>query len=133
MQGGGAAEVAARVRRRGGGGWLGEIGRLAPAFRTRRGSPPGRQLQGNYMSAKKSKGGRTGDGGNYIKRCWSGRWAAVRVAGSRLGSTAGRGSAAQEQRRDQARDMAIAHTLLKIAYQVSRPARLHGSRRRLLR
>jgi hypothetical protein len=50
-------------------GWLGEIGpaphqHFATAQRL---ASWATVCPGNYMSAKKSKGGRTGDGGNYIK------------------------------------------------------------------
>ena len=72
-------------------GWLGAIGpapheHFATAQRL---ASWATVCPGNYMSAKKSKGGRTGDGGNYIKPLLvQAAWAAVRVpAGSRPGST----------------------------------------------
>ena len=73
------------------------------------------------MSAKKSKGGRTGDGGNYIKPLLvQAAWAAVRVPAApgpvprlvrRFGGARNKGAVKRAI-------MAIAHTLLKIAYQV---------------
>ena len=80
---------------------------------------------GNYMSAKKSKGGRTGDGGAYIKPLLvQAAWAAVRVPGRlqarfnrlvrRFGGSRNKGAAKKAI-------LAIAHTLLKIAYQVLNP------------
>ena len=72
-------------------GWLGEIGpaphqHFATAQRL---ASWATVCPGNYMSAKKSKGGRTGDGGNYIKPLLvQAAWAAVRVPGGfRPGST----------------------------------------------
>ena len=74
------------------------------------------------MSAKKSKGGRTGDGGNYIKPLLvQAAWAAVRVPrqaprpGFRLVRRFG---GARNKGAIKRAIMAIAHTLLKIAYQV---------------
>jgi transposase len=77
---------------------------------------------GNYMSARKSKGGRTGDGGAYIKPLLvQAAWAAVRVPGRiqarfhrlvrRFGGTRSKGAVKKAI-------TAIAHTLLKIAYHV---------------
>ena len=65
-------------------GWLGEIGpapheHFATAQRL---ASWATVCPGNYMSAKKSKGGRTGDGGAYIKPLLiQAAWAAVRVPG----------------------------------------------------
>ena len=65
-------------------GWLGAIGpaphqHFATAQRL---ASWATVCPGNYMSAKKSKGGRTGDGGNYIKPLLvQAAWAAVRVPG----------------------------------------------------
>ena len=83
MPGGGAAEVAARFGDVVVAGWLAR----SALPRTSTSPPPearllGDPLPGNYMSAKKSKGGRTGDGGNYIKALLvQAAWAAVRVPG----------------------------------------------------
>ena len=74
------------------------------------------------MSAKKSKGGRTGDGGAYIKPLLvQAAWAAVRVPGRlqakfhrlvrKFGGPRNKGAVKRAI-------MTIAHTLLKIAYQV---------------
>jgi transposase len=105
-------------------GWLGEIGpaphqHFATAQRL---ASWATVCPGNYMSAKKSKGGRTGDGGNYIKPLLvQAAWAAVRVPGRlqaqycrlvrRFGGARNKGAVKRAI-------MAIAHTLLKIAYQV---------------
>ena len=65
-------------------GWLGAIGpaphqHFATAQRL---ASWATVCPGNYMSAKKSKGGRTGNGGNYIKPLLvQAAWAAVRVPG----------------------------------------------------
>ena len=71
-------------------GWLGAIGpaphqHFATASRL---ASWATLCPGNYMSAKKSKGGRTGNGGAYIKPLLiQAAWAAVRVpAGCRPGS-----------------------------------------------
>ena len=50
------------------GAWPGPAPPSSPPPRAR---PSATVFPGNYMSAKKSKGGRTGDGGNYSSRCWS--------------------------------------------------------------
>ena len=77
---------------------------------------------GNNISAKKRKHGRTGDAGTYIKPMLvQAAWNAIRVrAGCRPGSTGW--SAASAARTNPAAKKkaitAIAHTLLKIAYQV---------------
>jgi transposase len=105
-------------------GWLGAIGpaphlHFATAERLASWTTV---CPGNYMSAKKSKSGRTGDGGNYIKPLLiQAAWAAIRVPGRlrarynrlvrRFGGT--RNKAARKKA-----IMAIAHTLLKIAYSV---------------
>ena len=105
-------------------GWLGAIGpaphqHFATAQRL---ASWATVCPGNYMSAKKSKGGRTGDGGNYIKPLLvQAAWAAVRVPGRlqarycrlvrRFGGPRNKGAVKRAI-------MAIAHTLLKIAYQV---------------
>ena len=77
---------------------------------------------GNYMSAKKSKGGRTGDGGAYIKPLLvQAAWAAVRVPGriqAKFSRLVRRFGGARNKGAVKRAIMAIAHTLLKIAYQV---------------
>jgi len=105
-------------------GWLGAIGpaphqHFATAQRL---ASWATVCPGNYMSAKKSKGGRTGDGGAYIKPLLvQAAWAAVRTPGRlqarfnrlvrRFGGTRNKGAVKRAI-------IAIAHTLLKIAYQV---------------
>ena len=77
---------------------------------------------GNYISARKSRSGRTGDGGNYIKPLLvQAAWAAIRVPG-RLQARFHRlvrkfGGPKNKGARKRA-IIAIAHTLLKIAYAV---------------
>jgi transposase len=105
-------------------GWMGAIGpapheHFATAARL---ASWATVCPGNYMSAKKSKGGRTGDGGAYIKPLLiQAAWAAVRVPGRlqarfrrlvrKFGGPRNKGALKRAI-------MAIAHTLLKIAYQV---------------
>ena len=105
-------------------GWLGAIG-PAPHqhFATAQRLASWATLcPGNYMSAKKSKGGRTGDGGNYIKPLLvQAAWAAVRVPGrlqARFHRLVRRFGGARNKGAIKRAIMAIAHTLLKIAYQV---------------
>ena len=104
--------------------WLGEIGpaphqHFATAQRL---ASWATVCPGNYMSAKKSKGGRTGDGGNYIKPLLvQAAWAAVRVPGrlqARFHRLVRRFGGARNKGAVKRAIMAIAHTLLKIAYQV---------------
>jgi transposase len=82
---------------------------------------------GNYISARKSRSGRTGDGGNYIKPLLvQAAWAAIRVPG-RLQARFHRlvrkfGGPKNKGARKRA-IIAIAHTLLKIAYAVLRAGR----------
>src|SRR5881275_51394 len=77
---------------------------------------------GNYISARKSRSGRTGDGGSYIKPLLvQAAWAAIRVPG-RLQARFHRlvrkfGGPKNKGARKRA-IIAIAHTLLKIAYAV---------------
>ena len=105
-------------------GWLGAIGpaphqHFATAQRL---ASWATVCPGNYMSAKKSKGGRTGDGGNYIKPLLvQAAWAAVRVPGrlqARFHRLVRRFGGARNKGAVKRAIMAIAHTLLKIAYQV---------------
>ena len=105
-------------------GWLGAIGPAPHEFfaTAERLASWATVCPGNYMSAKKSKGGRTGDGGNYIKPLLvQAAWAAIRVPGRlqakfhRLVRKFGgpRNKGAQKRA-----IIAIAHALLKIAYSV---------------
>src|SRR5271169_2962234 len=105
-------------------GWLGAIGpaphqHFATAQRL---ASWATVCPGNYMSAKKSKGGRTGDGGNYIKPLLvQAAWAAVRVPDrlqARFHRLVRRFGGARNKGAIKRAIMAIAHTLLKIAYQV---------------
>jgi transposase len=105
-------------------GWLGAIG-PAPHLHfatAQRLASWATVCPGNYMSAKKSKGGRTGDGGNYIKPLLvQAAWAAVRVPGrlqARFRRLVRRFGGARNKGAVKRAIMAIAHTLLKIAYQV---------------
>ena len=76
---------------------------------------------GNNISAKKRKHGRTGDAGTYIKPMLiQAAWSAIRVRG-RLQARYNRlcaGSAGENPAAKKKAITAIAHTLLKIAYQV---------------
>jgi transposase len=105
-------------------GWLGAIGpapheHFATAQRL---ASWATICPGNYMSAKKSKGGRTGDGGAYIKPLLvQAAWAAVRVPGrlqARFRRLVRRFGGAKNKGAQKRAIIAIAHTLLKIAYQV---------------
>jgi transposase len=88
---------------------------------------------GNYISARKSRSGRTGDGGSYIKPLLvQAAWAAVRAPG-RLQARFHRlvrkfGGPKNKGARKRA-IIAVAHSLLKIAYAVQRGDR-GGPRRR---
>jgi transposase len=105
-------------------GWLGAIGpaphqHFATADRL---ASWATVCPGNYMSAKKSKGGRTGDGGNYIKPLLvQAAWAAVKVPGriqARFNRLVRRFGGSRNKGAIKRAIIAIAHTLLKIAYQV---------------
>ena len=105
-------------------GWLGAIGpaphqHFATAQRL---ASWATVCPGNYMSARKSKGGRTGDGGACIKPLLvQAAWAAVRVPGrlqARFHRLVRRFGGARNKGAIKRAIMAIAHTLLKIAYQV---------------
>ena len=77
---------------------------------------------GNYMSARKSKGGRTGDGGACIKPLLiQAAWAAVRVPGrlqARFGRLVRKFGGPRNKGAQKRAITAIAHTLLKIAHGV---------------
>lgn len=110
-------------------GWLGAIG-PAPHrhFATAQRLASWATLcPGNYMSARKSKGGRTGDGGAYIKPLLvQAAWAAVKVPGriqARFHRLVRRFGGARNKGAVKRAITAIAHTLLKIAYQVLKAGR----------
>ncbi len=100
-------------------GWPGAIG---PAPHQHFGTAWVTLCPGNYISARKSRSGRTGDGGNYIKPLLvRAAWAAIRTPG-RLQARFHRlvrkfGGPKNKGARKRA-IIAIAHTLLKIAYAV---------------
>ena len=105
-------------------GWLGAIGpaphqHFATASRL---ASWATLCPGNYMSAKKSKGGRTGDGGAYIKPLLiQAAWAAVRVPGrlqARFRRLVRKFGGPRSKGAQKRAITAIAHTLLKIAYSV---------------
>jgi len=77
---------------------------------------------GNYISARKSKGGRTGDGGSYIKPLLvQAAWAAIRVPGrlqARFHRLVRKFGGPKNKGAKKRAIIAIAHTLLKIAYAV---------------
>ena len=79
---------------------------------------------GNYISARKSRSGRTGDGGNYIKPLLvQAAWAAIRVPGrlqARFHKLVRRFGGPKNKGARKKAIIAIAHTLLKIAYAVLR-------------
>jgi transposase len=105
-------------------GWLGAIGPAPHEYfaTAQRLASWATVCPGNYMSAKKSKGGRTGDGGNYIKPLLvQAAWAAVRVPGrlqAKFNRLVRKFGGARNKGAVKRAIMAIAHTLLKIAYQV---------------
>src|SRR5271169_3685042 len=105
-------------------GWLGAIGpaphqHFATASRL---ASWAALCPGNYMSAKKSKGGRTGDGGAYIKPLLiQAAWAAVRVPGrlqARFRRLVRKFGGPKNKGAQKRAITAIARTLLKIAYSV---------------
>jgi transposase len=105
-------------------GWLGAVGPAPHEYfaTAQRLASWATVCPGNYMSAKKSKGGRTGDGGNYIKPLLvQAAWAAVRVPGrlqAKFNRLVRKFGGARNKGAVKRAIMAIAHTLLKIAYQV---------------
>jgi transposase len=105
-------------------GWLGAIG-PAPHqhFATAQRLASWATLcPGNYISARKSKSGQTGEGGAYLKPLLvQAAWAAVRVPGriqARFQRLVRRFGGARSKGAAKKAIIAIAHTLLKIAYQV---------------
>jgi transposase len=105
-------------------GWLGAIGpaphqHFATAGRL---ASWATVCPGNYISARKSKGGRTGDGGDYIKPLLvQAAWAAIRVPGrlqARFYRLARRFGGVKNKAARKKAIIAIARTLLKIAYSV---------------
>ena len=77
---------------------------------------------GNYISAHKSRSGRTGDGGNYIKPLLvQAAWAAIRVPGrlqARFHRLVRKFGGPKNKGAQKRAIIAIAHTLLKIAYAI---------------
>jgi transposase len=105
-------------------GWLGAIGpaphqHFATAGRL---ASWATVCPGNYMSARKSKGGRTGDAGAYIKPLLiQAAWTAVRVPGrlqAKFHRLVRKFGGARNKGAVKRAITAIAHALLKIAYQV---------------
>jgi transposase len=105
-------------------GWLGAIGpaphqHFATASRL---ASWAAICPGNYMSANKSKGGRTGDGGAYIKPLLiQAPWAAVRWPGrlqARFRRLVRKFGGPRNKGAQKRAITAIAHTLLKIAHSV---------------
>ena len=105
-------------------GWMGAIGPAPHRYfaTAQRLASWATLCPGNYMSAKKSKGGRTGDGGAYIKPLLvQAAWAAIRVPGrlqARFHRLVRRFGGPRNKGAQKRAIIAIAHTLLKIAYQV---------------
>jgi transposase len=93
--------------------WFGSHGKLASWVSL---------APGNHISAGKRKHGRTGDAGTYIKPVLvQAAWAAVRVRGrlqARYNRLARRFGGTKNPAARKKAIVAIAHTLLKIAYQV---------------
>jgi transposase len=105
-------------------GWLGAIGpaphqHFATAGRL---ASWAAICPGNYRSAKKSKGGRTGGGGAYLKPLLiQAAWAAIRVPGrlqARFRRLVRKFGGPRNKGAINRAITAIAHTLLKIAYSV---------------
>lgn len=82
---------------------------------------------GNYISARKSRSGRTGDGGNYIKPLLvQAAWAAIRVPGrlqARFHRLVRKFGGPKNKGAKKRAIIAIAHTLLKVAYAVLKSGR----------
>jgi transposase len=82
---------------------------------------------GNYISARKSRSGRTGDGGNYIKPLLvQAAWAAIRTPGrlqARFHKLVRRFGGPKNKGARKKAIIAIAHTLLKIAYAILRTSK----------
>jgi transposase len=105
-------------------GWLGAIGpaphrHFATADRLASWTTV---CPGNYISARKSRSGRTGDGGNYIKPLLvQAAWAAIRTPGrlqARFHRLVRKFGGPKNKGAQKRAIIAIAHTLLKIAYAV---------------
>jgi transposase len=105
-------------------GWLGAIGPAPHRWFATAGKLAcwAAICPGNYMSARKRKGGRTGDGGTYIKPLLiQAAWAAVRTPGrlqARYSRLVRRYGGPKSKGAKKRAITAIAHTLLKTAYQV---------------
>ena len=110
-------------------GWLGAIG-PAPHEHfatTERLASWVTLCPGNYISARKSRSGRTGDGGSCIKPLLvQAAWAAVRVPGrlqARFHRLVRKFGGPKNKGAQKRAIIAIAHTLLKIAYAVLKTRR----------
>jgi transposase len=110
-------------------GWLGAIGpapheHFATAERL---ASWAALCPGNYISARKSRSGRTGDGGSYIKPLLvQAAWAAIRVPGrlqARFHRLVRKFGGPKNKGAKKRAIIAIAHTLLKIAYAVLKSGR----------
>jgi transposase len=104
--------------------WLGEIGPAPHQFFASHDKLASwvSLCPGNYISARKRKHGRTGDAGTYIKPMLvQAAWAAIRVRGrlqARYSRLVRRFGGDKNPGAKKKAITAIAHTLLKIAYQV---------------
>jgi transposase len=82
---------------------------------------------GNYISARKSKGGRTGDGGAYIKPLLvQAAWTAIRVPGrlqARFHRLVRKFGGPKNKGAKKRAIIALAHTLLKIAFAILKSGR----------
>ena len=121
---GGPAHLRPGLRRRGGAGLAGrDRPRPAPCFASHEKLASWVTLcPGNNISARKRKHGRTGDAGTYIKPMLiQAAWAAIRVRGrlqARYNRLVRRFGGDKNPGAKKKAITAIAHTLLKIAYQV---------------
>jgi transposase len=106
--------------------WLGEIGPAPHLWFSRHEKLASwaSLCPGNHISARKRKHGRTGDAGTYIKPMLvQAAWAAIRVRGrlqARYRRLVRRPGGDKNPAAKKKAITAIAHTLLKIAYQVLR-------------
>jgi transposase len=105
-------------------GWLGAIGPVPHAHfaSAERLASWVTLCPGNYISAGKSRSGRTGDGGNYIKPLLvQAAWAAIRVPGrlqARFHRLVRKFGGPKNKGAKKRAIIAIAHSLLKIAYAI---------------